>query len=72
MLELWCEANQVPFGGFIPVPVDVFARFIPVPGLGMEIGEMMAFMDEYGYDGGDPSVVHPGNVSWHIFEAGRY
>lgn len=63
MLKIWCAINKVPFGGFDSVPVEVFASFIPVPYLGLEIGEMMAFIDEFGYDGGDPSVVLAGDVS---------
>jgi len=43
--------------------VDQFARFIPVPGLLEELGEMFAFMDEFGYDGGDLEVILPSQVS---------
>ena len=63
MLKVWCEVNKVEFGGFDPLSVDQFARFIPVPGLGRELGEMFAFMDEFGYAGGDPDVVLPSEVS---------
>lgn len=63
MLNVWCTTNKVPFGGFDYVPPEIFAKFIPVPDLGLELGEMMAFMDEFGYDGGDPSVVLIGDVS---------
>jgi len=41
----------------------VFDRFFPIPGLGRELGEMMEFMDEFGYVGGDSSVVLPLEVS---------
>ena len=44
MLKVWCDVNEIPFGGFDPLPVQMFANFIPVPGLGKEIGEMLAFM----------------------------
>lgn len=63
MLRIWCEGNNVPFGGFDPLSVDQFERFIPVPGLGKELGEMFAFMDEFGYAGGDANVVLPSEVS---------
>lgn len=68
LLKVWCEVNEVPFGGFASVPVEVFQNFIPVPGLGREIGEMMAFMDEFGYAGGDESVILPGDVSSFLLE----
>jgi hypothetical protein len=62
-LKVWCEFNNVPFGGFDSLPIDVFDRFFPIPGLGRELGEMMEFMDEFGYVGGDSSVVLPLEVS---------
>ena len=52
-LKVWCEHNKVAFGGFDPLSVDIFARFIAVPGLGRELGEMFAFMDDFGYAGGE-------------------
>ena len=54
----------MPFGGFHSVPVEVFEKFIPVPGLGREIGDMMAFIDDFGYTGGDETVILPGDVSY--------
>jgi hypothetical protein len=56
-LKVWCEINNVPFGGFDTIPLDVFDGFFPIPGLGRELGEMMAFMDEFGYVGGEPAVI---------------
>ncbi|KAL2357958.1 hypothetical protein BJ546DRAFT_835245 [Cryomyces antarcticus] len=35
-------------------------------GMGREIGEMFLYMGEYGYDGGDPSVVHPKDLGVNI------
>ncbi|CZR54561.1 related to nitrogen metabolic regulation protein nmr [Phialocephala subalpina] len=61
-MKVWCEVNKVPFGGFDSVPIEVFDRFFPIPGLGTELGEMMAFMEEFGYVGGDPEVVLPGEL----------
>lgn len=61
-LKTWCNVNKVPVGGFDALPIDVFDRFFPIPGLGRELGEMMAFMDEFGYAGGDPDVVFPSEV----------
>jgi len=61
-LEIWCRVNKVPFGGFDELSIDTFENFFPVPGLGRELGEMMAFMDEFGY-AGDWDVVLPEQVS---------
>lgn len=61
-LKVWCEHNKVPLGGFDPLSVVQFERFTPVPGLGRELGEMMAFMDEFGYGGDDPNAVLPSEV----------
>ena len=44
------------------MPVEVLDKMMP-GGLGKEIGEMFAYAAEFGYDGGDPSVVHPKDVS---------
>ncbi|KAF8857608.1 NAD(P)-binding protein [Acephala macrosclerotiorum] len=60
-LMAWCEVNKVPFGGFDSVPIEVFDSFFPTPGLGRELGEMMAFMEEFGYVG-DLDVVLPGKL----------
>jgi hypothetical protein len=59
--------NGVPCGGFLGVSLAAFEGFIPVPGLGREIGEMMGFMDEFGYDGGEEGVVGVEDVSYSLF-----
>jgi len=56
-LQIWCEVNNVPFGGFDEIPLEKYEKFIPVPDLGRKIGEIMLFINEFGYCGGDPSVV---------------
>jgi hypothetical protein len=60
--KIWCEAQGVPFGGYDEIPLDKYVANFPAPGAGREIGEMMAFMDEFGYDGHDPTVIHAGDV----------
>lgn len=60
--KVWCEVNKVPFGGYDEVPVEIFEKYIPVPGLGKELGEMLLFMDEFGYTGGEEGVVHAQDV----------
>jgi hypothetical protein len=63
-LKLWCKTNGVSFGGFNELSVEKFEMILPIPGLGRELGEMMAFMDESGYTGGDPNVTLPQDVSY--------
>jgi hypothetical protein len=67
---VWCEVNSVPFGGFDEIPLEKYEKFLPVPGLGREIGEMMLFIEEFGYCGGDPSVVLPADVGDKKFSRG--
>lgn len=65
-LKVWCEVDGVEFGGYDELSVDAFDRIFRIPGLGRELGEMMAFMDEFGYAGDDPNVVLPGEVSFRF------
>ncbi|TVY15394.1 NmrA-like family domain-containing protein 1 [Lachnellula arida] len=58
----WCEMNGLKYGGLHEITLEQFEKFIPIPGLGREIGEMMLFERDFGYDGGDPSVVLPGDL----------
>lgn len=62
-LKVWCDVNKVPFGGYDEIPVETYEKYIPVPGLGKELGEMWLFADEFGYTGGEEGVVHPQDVS---------
>ena len=61
-LKIWCNVNNVPFGGFDSISLEVFEKAVPMPGLGSELGEMLAFMDEFGYDGGDPTIIQAADV----------
>ena len=36
---------------------------IPVPELKLEVSDNLKYWDEFGYAGGDPSVIHPKDVS---------
>lgn len=65
-LRVWCDVNEVKYGGYDELSVDVFDRFFSTPGLGRELGEMMAFMDEFGYVGKE-EVVLPEEVSSSFF-----
>ena len=60
---VWCKVNNVQFGGYNEVPVQAFEKQIPVSGLGRELGEMLLFMDEFGYTGGEEGVVLAQDVS---------
>ncbi len=42
---------------------DRFKNAIPVPELQLEVGDNIQYFDEFGYEGGDPSVIHPKDVS---------
>ena len=62
-LRIWCKLHEVPFGGVDNVPLEVFVSFFgSQKALGQEVGEMLQFMDEYGYAGTDKTVL-PGEVS---------
>ncbi|KAH7361026.1 putative NAD dependent epimerase/dehydratase [Rhexocercosporidium sp. MPI-PUGE-AT-0058] len=50
-LQIWCEANQVLFGSFDELSVDMFEKFFSSSRTRKEFGEMMAFIDEFGYAG---------------------
>lgn len=59
--KLWSEINGVQ-GRYQPNGVADFERMMP-GGLGREQGEMFAYMAEFGYDGGNPHIIHPIDVS---------
>ena len=63
LFKVWCEVNNVPFGGYDETPVEVFEKYMPVPDLRKELGEMFLFFDEFGYTGGEEGVVHAQDVS---------
>ena len=46
------------------IPVDPKDKWVDMPDfLAIDIEECAAYIDEFGYDGGDPSVIHPKDVS---------
>ncbi|KAG9228579.1 putative NAD dependent epimerase/dehydratase [Amylocarpus encephaloides] len=55
----WCRIHGLEYGGFDEVTLEQFEMFMPIPGLGREIGEMMLFEDEFRYCGGEKGVVFP-------------
>ena len=66
-LKVWCEIHKIPFGGYDELPLEAYEKYIPMPGLGRELGEMFMFMDEFGYTGGE-DVVLAQDVSLHYRE----
>ena len=59
---LWAKILELPGGYYKQLTIDDFDKMVP-GGLGREIGEGWMAQGELGYDGGDPSVVHPKDVS---------
>ena len=54
-------------GGCQELTVDDMDKMMP-GGMGEELGEMFAYAAEFGYDGGDPSVITPKDVSLALHE----
>lgn len=57
-LKLWCDIFGQKYGGYDQLPLEALEQTMP-GGMGREIGEMFEYAAEFGYDGGDPSVIHP-------------
>lgn len=64
-MKLWGEILGVD-ARYEEVPVSQWEKDVP-GGFGIELGEMMAYSAEFGYDGHDPSVIYPKDVSF-VFE----
>lgn len=64
--QLWGRVNGVQCV-FEPAPLKAVEDALP-PGLGREIGESCLYASEFGYDGGDPSVVYPKDVGVEVGE----
>ena len=63
-MKLWCEIVGVK-GTFREVSVDEYAKGFP-ESLARELAEGYAYQIEFGWEGGDPDVVHPKDVSLSI------
>ncbi len=63
-LQIWCSVNNVKFGGIDELPLDNFVQMVPIPGLAKELGEMMLFISEFGYDGGAKNMVHTSDAEY--------
>jgi hypothetical protein len=63
-LDTWCESQSVLKGGYDEQSLDWWMETLP--GLGREFGENVLFSMEFGYDGKDPSVIRPSQVSLYV------
>ena len=66
-MTLWAKILNLPGGSYKQVTIDEVDKIAP-GGLGREIGEGWAAQGEFGYDGGDPTVLHPKDVSIDFIE----
>lgn len=60
-VKLWSSITGVP-AAFEHSTVETMDKLAP-GGFGEEIGEMLAYSQDFGYWGGDPSVIYPKDVS---------
>ncbi|KEF56256.1 uncharacterized protein A1O9_07837 [Exophiala aquamarina CBS 119918] len=62
-LHVWCKTQGLDYGGFDEISVEDFIQHSGMgTELGLEFGEMFAFMDSPGYNGGGDSVIFPKDV----------
>ena len=62
-MALWANMLHLPGGVYKQLTIEDVEKFAP-GGLGRELGEGWAFQGEYGYTGGDPTVIHAKDVSF--------
>jgi hypothetical protein len=63
-VKLWSKITGVP-AAFEHSTVETMDKLAP-GGYGEEIGEMYAYAQDFGYWGGDPSVIYARDVSFPI------
>jgi len=61
-VKLWSKITGVP-AAFEKTTVAVHAALRPDNGFGEEFGEMLAYAQDFGYDGSDPSVTFSADVT---------
>ena len=69
-MRIWSSILGVK-GVFKQVPESEYLAGMP-ENLAREIGEGHAYQAEFGWDGGDPTVVHPNDVSLDCVSAQGY
>ena len=60
-MRLWTSILKVP-GRFQQIPIEQYMDKAPTA-FAKEVREAYAYQAEFGWDGGDPSIVHPKDVS---------
>lgn len=66
-MTLWGKTLGLPGASYKQLTIEAVDQMLP-GGLGREIAEGWAAQGEFGYDGGDPSVVHAKDVSVRFIE----
>ena len=61
-MTLWAKTLNIPGGYYKQIAIAEIEKFAP-GGLGREMAEGWSYQGEYGYDGGDPSIVNANDVS---------
>ena len=61
-MTLWAQTLKLPGGYYKQITIDEFDKLAP-GGLGREVAEGIEYHGKFGYDGGDPSIVHAKDVS---------
>jgi hypothetical protein len=61
-LDIWCRSQNLPPGKVELKTLQEYEEILP-GGLGREFGENVLFGQQFGYDGGDPTVIRPSDVS---------
>ena len=61
-MALWAKILKLPGGYYKQITIDQARKMAPGD-LGHEVAEGWAYQGEFGYDGGDPSVLHAKDVS---------
>jgi len=60
-VKKWGEFNGVQCT-YEELPIEEFYKYYP-GNVGLELGDMYKYISDYGYDGSDPSIVLPWDVS---------
>ena len=66
-IQTFCDVQKVKNGGCDELTVDDMDKMMP-GGVGQELGEMFVYAVEFGYDGSDPSVITPKDVSLALYQ----
>lgn len=53
------KPEEVPYGGYSELSIEQWLKYVPFDHvITLEFAEMVALMDDLGYAGGDPTVIH--------------